>query len=129
MDDLFSRVARQPRRGDQGGFTLIELLVVMAVMAVLASIVIFNVAGVANRGRSSACATDLKSIQTASDAFYGDSATGLYPIGALPGGAAPGVLNPADIADTYIHTTTPQVEANTGAVTLDANGTAGAANC
>jgi prepilin-type N-terminal cleavage/methylation domain-containing protein len=128
MDDLFNRVARRRRRGAQGGFTLIELLVVIAVLAVLATIVIFNVAGVANRGRSSACVTDLKSIQTASDAYYNDSATGLYPIG-VAGGAAPGALNPALLAGTYIHATTAQVTANTGNVALDLNGTATAANC
>jgi len=128
MDDLFNRVARRRRRGAQGGFTLIELLVVIAVLAVLATIVIFNVAGVANRGRSSACVTDLKSIQTASDAYYNDSATGLYPIGAA-GGAAPGTINPVLLAGTYIHASSTQLEANTGAVTLDLNGTATAANC
>jgi prepilin-type N-terminal cleavage/methylation domain-containing protein len=127
MDNLFNRVSRRRRRGE-GGFTLIELLVVIAVLAVLATIVIFNVAGVANRGRSSACATDLKSIQTASDAYYNDSATGLYPIG-VAGGAAPGLVNPGLLAGTYIHATALTIEANTGAVNLDLNGTATANNC
>ena len=131
MDNLYNRVSRQRRQG-QGGFTLIELLVVIAVLAILATIVIFNVAGVANRGRSSACATDLKSIQTASDAFYNDSATGLYPVGALPGSPAtalPAAITPADLAGTYIHTTAANLEKNTGVVTLDASGTATAASC
>lgn len=89
MDSIFNRVSRRRRRG-QGGFTLIELLVVIAVLAILAAIVIFNVTGVVNRGNSSACSTDLKTVQTASDAYFNDNAA--YP-GSL------GALVPA-----YIHT-------------------------
>ena len=74
MDDLYMKVARRRRRGE-GGFTLIELLVVIAVLAVLAFIVIFNVTGVANRGNASACATDVKSVQTAVDSVLNDGGT------------------------------------------------------
>lgn len=83
MDNVYKRVARRRRRG-QEGFTLIELLVVIAVLAILATIVIFNVTGVTNRGQISACQTDLKTIQTASDAYYNDHAQA-YPanLGAL----------------------------------------------
>ena len=125
MDDVFNRVARRRRRGDQGGFTLIELLVVIAVLAVLATIVIFNVVGVANRGRASACATDLKTIQTASDAYYND--LNKYP---TAGGAVPGAIVDANLSPAYIHAAVAtDIEKNTGAVNLDASGTATAANC
>jgi prepilin-type N-terminal cleavage/methylation domain-containing protein len=103
MDSVYSRVARRRRRG-QGGFTLIELLVVIAVLAVLAGIVIFNVAGVANRGASSSCATDVKSVQTASDAYYNDHAQ-TYPTG----GSTTSANLPLDpsllLVPTYLHTT------------------------
>ena|SRR5437879_3828828 len=89
MDNLYNRVSRRRRQGE-GGFTLIELLVVIAVLAILAAIVIFNVVGVTNRGKTSACDTDLKSAQTASDAYHND--TGGYP-------ATLGALVPA-----YLHT-------------------------
>jgi len=72
MDNLFNSVAQRRRRG-QGGFTLIELLVVIAVLAILAAIVIFNVVGVSNRGKQSACDTDVKTTQTALDAYYNDN--------------------------------------------------------
>jgi prepilin-type N-terminal cleavage/methylation domain-containing protein len=125
MDNLFNRVARRRRRGAQGGFTLIELLVVIAVLAVLATIVIFNVAGVANRGRTSACVTDLKTIQTASDGYYSDTAG--YP---TTGGAVPGAIVVGDLSPAYIHAAAAaDIEANTGAVNLDLNGTATAAKC
>jgi general secretion pathway protein G len=97
MDTTINRVSRRRRRG-QGGFTLIELLVVIAVLAVLAAIVIFNVTGVINRGNSSACATDLKTVQTASDAYRNDN--GAY---ATTGGGA-GTLLSASLAPTYVHT-------------------------
>jgi general secretion pathway protein G len=104
MDNLYNLTARRRRKGQQG-FTLIELLVVIAVLAVLAGIVIFNVTGVANRGALSACKTDLKTIQTASDAYKND--TNGYP-------ASVGAMVPA-----YLHTAPTDV----GTVTWDANGT------
>ncbi|HEX6538962.1 MAG TPA: type II secretion system protein [Candidatus Dormibacteraeota bacterium] len=112
MDDLFNRVIRRRRRG-QKGFTLIELLVVIAVLAILAGIVIFNVLGVTNRGSSSACATDEKSVQTASDAYYNDH-NKTY---ATSGGGA-GTLDSALLSPAYLHTyPTEQAWA------IDANGT------
>jgi general secretion pathway protein G len=121
MDNLFNRVARQRRRG-QRGFTLIELLVVIAVLAILAAIVIFNVTGVTNRGATSACKTDLKSVQTASDAYHNDNGT--YPT-AGGGAGAVDLANPGKLVPAYIHTP-PN---STGVVTLDASGTATAASC
>ena len=76
MDDLYNRVSRR-RRSGQKGFTLIELLVVIALLAVLAAIVIFNVTGVVNNGKTAACQTDEGTVQTASDTYYADY--GVYP--------------------------------------------------
>src|SRR5258708_5350315 len=104
MDNLYNYTLRHRRRG-QRGFTLIELLVVIAVLASLAAIDIFNVTGVTNRGSLSACQTDLKSIQTASDAYKGD--TGGYP------------TLVSQLVPKYLHTTPTTV----GTVSWDANGT------
>ena len=93
MDGLYNRVARRRRRG-QSGFTLIELLVVIAVLAILATIVIFNVTGVVNRGTTAACVTDLKTVQTASDAYYSDNSK--YPTAG--GGAGDSQFRPTWIA-------------------------------
>jgi prepilin-type N-terminal cleavage/methylation domain-containing protein len=125
MDNLLNRVSRRRRRG-QGGFTLIELLVVIAVLAILATIVIFNVVGVANRGQSSACATDLKSLQTASDAYYNDNTAYSTTAGAFD---VSKVGKNGAIAGGYLHVTAAQAVANTGAITLDTNGTLTAASC
>lgn len=102
---IHPRMTPARRRTAQQGFTLIELLVVIAVLAILAGIVIFNVTGVANRGSTAACQTDLKTIQTASDAYKNDN--GSYP-------ANVGVLVP-----TYLHTAPTDV----GSIGWDANGT------
>ena len=72
MDNLYNRVSRRRQPG-QKGFTLIELLVVIAILAILAAVVIFNIVGVTNRGKTSACATDVKTVQSASDAYYNDN--------------------------------------------------------
>ena len=66
------RMVLRRRRVGERGFTLIELLVVIAVLAILAAIVLFNVVGVSNRGKSSACATDVSTVQNAVDAYYAD---------------------------------------------------------
>ena len=133
MDDLYNRVARRRRPGESG-FTLIELLVVVAVLAILAAIVIFNVVGVANKGRTAACKTDEQTIQTAVDSYYNDlgtnGGTSLYPDSHAPGDTAnPGVGDavnytellgtksvgsPAVTVGPWIHTTPPETFQYTG---------------
>jgi prepilin-type N-terminal cleavage/methylation domain-containing protein len=110
MDSVYLRLSRRRRRG-QGGFTLIELLVVIAVLAILAGIVIFNVTGVANRGKSSACATDKQTVQTAVDAYFNDKAA--YPVTGTDVNTA--IL----VTDNYIHTAPPEtfaIDTTTGTV-------------
>jgi general secretion pathway protein G len=99
MDNVYNRVSKRRRRG-QEGFTLIELLVVIAVLAVLAGIVIFNVTGVSHRGAQSACDTDVKTVQTAVDAYYNDNNQSWGTM------AAANPISAADyalIVPTYVH--------------------------
>jgi len=133
MDNAFNRVTRNGREG-QGGFTLIELLVVIAVLAALAAIVIFNIAGVTNKGKTSACQTDLQTIQTAVDAYYNHNSN-VYPDAAAGGDTA----TPAngDTVSTVELQTDNLIHAaptSTGALTYHvavgvATGTIKAANC
>ncbi|HZS13678.1 MAG TPA: prepilin-type N-terminal cleavage/methylation domain-containing protein [Candidatus Dormibacteraeota bacterium] len=97
--ERFVNRAQRPGRRSESGFTLIELLVVIAVLAILAAIVIFNVTGVTNRGASSACVTDLKTVQSASDAYKGDK--GSY---ATADGAGGENLDSSKLAPAYVHT-------------------------
>ncbi|HEY2812908.1 MAG TPA: prepilin-type N-terminal cleavage/methylation domain-containing protein [Acidimicrobiales bacterium] len=62
-------------RGDDSGFTLIELLVVIVILAILAAIVVFAVGGITDKGQTSACKADKKTIQTAEEAFYAAQTT------------------------------------------------------
>lgn len=57
-------------RRDQNGFTLIELLIVIIILGVLAAIVVFSVRGITNRGDAAACKANIKSAQTAVEAYY-----------------------------------------------------------
>ena len=128
MDNLFNRVARRRHPG-QRGFTLIELLVVIAVLAVLAAIVIFNVVGVTDKGKTSGCRTDVGTLQTAVDAYFNQNNT--YPV---TGGdkTAPLATDTVDtnelVTGSFIHT----VPTDTGALNYDppnGKGTIKAASC
>ncbi len=60
------------------GFTLIELLVVIVILGVLAGIVVFSVSAIGDKGQTSACQADLKSIQIAEEAAFANSEPGIY---------------------------------------------------
>jgi len=102
MDNLFNRVSRSGRR--DGGFTLIELLVVIAVLVILAGIVIFNVTGVTGRGKTSACQTDVKTVQTAVDSAISDNG-GTLPawLTSSAGGTAMGTDLTNLVSNGYLH--------------------------
>jgi general secretion pathway protein G len=82
MDNLLNQAKRR-RHSGQTGFTLIELLVVIAVLAILAAIVVFNVTGVTDKGKTSACQTDLHTVQTAGDAYFNQVGSYAATMGAL----------------------------------------------
>ncbi|MFD0804909.1 competence type IV pilus major pilin ComGC [Nocardioides caeni] len=60
----------QARRRDDAGFTLIELLIVIVILGVLAAVVVFSVRGITDRGDESACKANLKTAETAVEAYY-----------------------------------------------------------
>jgi general secretion pathway protein G len=59
----------------EGGFTLIELLVVIVILAILAVVVVIAVGGIQDKGQTSACKADKRTIQTAEEAFYAKNTT------------------------------------------------------
>ena len=58
------------------GFTLVELLIVIVILGILATVTVFAVTGITNKGKDSACKSDLKVIQTAEEA--NNANTGAY---------------------------------------------------
>jgi general secretion pathway protein G len=74
LETIKDREVRR-RKGDEG-FTLIELLVVIVILAILAAIVVFAVGGLNQKGQSEACKTDMKTIQTAEEAYFAKQSPG-----------------------------------------------------
>ena len=68
------------RRDDgvgEGGFTLIELLIVIVILGILAAIVVFAVQNLSSSSATASCGTDLKTVETALEAFK--TQEGSYP--------------------------------------------------
>ena len=55
---------------EEDGFTLIELLVVIIILGILAAVVVFAVSGINDKGQTSACKIDTRTIRTAEEAFF-----------------------------------------------------------
>ena len=66
-------------RKNESGFTLIELLIVIVILGVLAGIVVFAVGAFSSDGKASACKSDQKNLEIASEAFYAKSSPHKYP--------------------------------------------------
>jgi general secretion pathway protein G len=77
MQERLRKVAER-RAAGEGGFTLIELLVVIVILGILAAVVVFAVGGVGDKGQSSACVIDTRTIRTAEEAFFASNQGGHY---------------------------------------------------
>jgi prepilin-type N-terminal cleavage/methylation domain-containing protein len=71
----------------QKGFTLVELLVVIVILGILAAVVVFAVTGITSKGQSSACTIEVRTVNTALQAFNAKSTTNAYPTGTVVAGA------------------------------------------
>jgi prepilin-type N-terminal cleavage/methylation domain-containing protein len=63
------------------GFTLIEILIVVAIIGILASVVVVGLGPAQKRGRDARRASDLRSVQTALELYYGKNTK--YPNAAI----------------------------------------------
>jgi general secretion pathway protein G len=72
--------ARLDAGRQDNGFTLIELLIVIVILGILAAIVVFAVGGIQDKGQTSACDADKKTVQTAEEAYFAnkDGGNGKY---------------------------------------------------
>ena len=76
----------QQKNQDEGGFTLIELLVVIVIIGILSAVVVFSVAGINNRGESSACKADKNTLTVAEEAHYAENNSYVDEAGLVSGG-------------------------------------------
>jgi general secretion pathway protein G len=76
-----SRINTEDKNLIQRGFTLVELLVVIVILGVLAGVVVFAVGGITNSSKSSACKIEVRTINTATQAFYANNGSTAFPAG------------------------------------------------
>ena len=67
-----SRISFQDKNLIEKGFTLVELLVVIVILGVLAAVVVFAVGGITNTSKSSACQIEVRTVNTATQAYYAE---------------------------------------------------------
>jgi general secretion pathway protein G len=61
-------------RADEG-FTLVEMLIVIVILGVLATVALFAVAGVTDKGQTTACASEHRTLDGAESAYSAEQAT------------------------------------------------------
>jgi general secretion pathway protein G len=86
-------------RKNESGFTLIELLIVIVILGVLSGIVVFSVSGITDRGKAAACATTVKTVQVAGEAYYAKNGSYAASAAALQ---AAGFLQPPALSGTDV---------------------------
>jgi prepilin-type N-terminal cleavage/methylation domain-containing protein len=52
------------------GFTLVELLIVIVILGILATVTVFAVRGITDKGKTSACSADKKTLEVAVETYY-----------------------------------------------------------
>jgi len=57
-------------KGKNKGFTLIELLLVIVILGILAAVTVFAVRGITDKGQTSACGADKKTLETAVESYF-----------------------------------------------------------
>ncbi len=65
-----SQISFEDKNLLERGFTLVELLVVIVILGVLAAVVVFAVGGITNTSKSSACTIEVRTINTATQAYF-----------------------------------------------------------
>ena len=89
---MYQRIRKAMK--EESGFTLIELLIVIVILGILAAIVVFSVSGITDRGKSSACKSDVATVTSAVEAYYAATPAGSTPTYPADAAAAQAALVP-----------------------------------
>ncbi len=97
------------KNGNQKGFTLIEILIVIAIIGILAAVIVPRMGGFFSQGEEAAFTGEKNTLQSAVDAYFGNSGVerhylgqegpGLYPTYNGEGGSFPDVGDPAEASN------------------------------
>jgi len=64
------RKCRIMNKNQDKGFTLVELLIVIVILGILATVTVFAVRGITSEAQTNACDTEVKTVQTAAQAYF-----------------------------------------------------------
>ena len=112
--------------GGNKGFSLIELLIVIVILGILAAVTVFAVRGITDKGTTSACRTDQKTIETAVESYfarYGGTEIPYTGQGTVPTGVVVGAKADATLAASgFLRTASTKYLLTPTAVTNAVNG-------
>ena len=109
----------QEKSKREQGFTLIELLIAIVVVGILTAVAIVGIAGLTNKGNTSACSATLDASRSAAAVFYANNA-GKYPssFSDLTSPTPPLLTIPSGVTEG-----TTTLSANSWTVTMTGGGT------
>lgn len=88
IDPIHSEAPAATKR--DRGFTLVELLIVIVILGILATVTVFAVRGITDKGTTSACNADKKTLEVATESYFAQYGGSAIPVtgGTLPAGAS-----------------------------------------
>jgi general secretion pathway protein G len=121
---MYKALRKRVQGERESGFTLIELLIVIVILGILAAIVIFAVGSARDDSVKSACKADVKTVNTAAEAYKAKK--GSFPTQAqLTAAGADQVMKSYPSSSEY----TIAYNATTGVATGDITGGAATTDC
>ena len=102
MMNYYSQLHKRKAQNGDEGFTLIELLIVIVVLGILAAVVVFALGSVTHNAKSSACAADAKTVETAVGVYNAQNSNGITTetVDVITVGSTAGIVAGQPVIDT-----------------------------